>query len=76
MMLKKKLAKFICLALNARELLQKGDMAVVSAVPPEILGTFFPMLADLMIEKLLSEDSDDEDDSDDEEEEEIYPVGG
>jgi hypothetical protein len=66
----KKLAKFICLALNARELLQKGDMAVVSAVPPEILGAFFPMLADLMIEKMLSEDSDDEDDSDDEEEEE------
>ena len=38
----KKLAKFVCLALNSRELLQKGDMAVVSAVPPEILGTFFP----------------------------------
>ena len=62
----KKLAKFVCLALNARELLQKGDMAVVSAVPPEILGTFFPMVADLMIEKMLSEDSDDEDESDDE----------
>ena len=62
----KKLAKFVCLALNSRELLQKGDMAVVSAVPPEILGTFFPIVADLMIEKMLSEDSDDEDESDDE----------
>lgn len=67
----KKLAKFVCLALNSRELLQKGDMAVVSAVPPEILGTFFPMLADLMIEKMLSEDSDDEDESDDEEAKEV-----
>ena len=38
---------------------------------PEILGTFFPMLADLMIEKMLSEDSDDEDESDDKEAKEV-----